>query len=248
MRHLALVTCLVELTAAVAAAQPLPEQAPTDFRFALVRWAGDFDSRASGWSRLAWELRRRTTIAVDLEVAPVELGSPALFEHPLLVWQGDTAIPSLAEEAVLRLRQHLTAGGTLLIDAADGLPDGPFLRSARRELARVLPDAPLGRVPAEHVIYKSFFLVDRHGGRVLAQPFLEGMFVEQRLAVILSANDLGGAMARDPFGQWLYDVGPGGEAVREMSFRLGINLVMYALCLDYKDDQVHIPFILRRRR
>jgi hypothetical protein len=22
---------------------------------------------------------------------------------------------------------------------------------------------------------------------------------------------------------------------------------MYALCLDYKDDQVHAPFILRRR-
>ena len=29
--------------------------------------------------------------------------------------------------------------------------------------------------------------------------------------------------------------------------RLGINLVMYALCLDYKTDQVHVPFILKRR-
>ncbi len=28
----------------------------------------------------------------------------------------------------------------------------------------------------------------------------------------------------------------------------GVNLVMYALCLDYKEDQVHIPFILQRRR
>ena len=24
------------------------------------------------------------------------------------------------------------------------------------------------------------------------------------------------------------------------------NLVLYALCLDYKDDQVHAPFIMRR--
>ena len=29
---------------------------------------------------------------------------------------------------------------------------------------------------------------------------------------------------------------------------MGINLVMYALCLDYKTDQVHVPFIMRRRR
>jgi hypothetical protein len=33
-----------------------------------------------------------------------------------------------------------------------------------------------------------------------------------------------------------------------MSFRLGINVVMYALTGTYKKDQVHIPFILQRRR
>ena len=34
----------------------------------------------------------------------------------------------------------------------------------------------------------------------------------------------------------------------ETAVRWGINAVMYALCLDYKSDQVHIPFILKRRR
>ena len=61
-------------------------------------------------------------------------------------------------------------------------------------------------------------------------------------------NDLGGAWARDAFGRWEYEVSPGGARQREMAFRLGINLVMYALCLDYKDDLVHTPFILKRRR
>ena len=41
---------------------------------------------------------------------------------------------------------------------------------------------------------------------------------------------------------------PGGDTQRELAFRLGINLAMYALCLDYKTDQVHVPFILRRRQ
>jgi hypothetical protein len=29
--------------------------------------------------------------------------------------------------------------------------------------------------------------------------------------------------------------------------RLGVNVAMYALCTDYKDDAVHLPFILKRR-
>jgi hypothetical protein len=136
----------------------------------------------------------------------------------------------------------------MLVDASDGQPNGPFLRAVKRELRRIFPDQPLMRVPMDHVLYKSYYLLDRHGGRVPAQPFLEGLLVQDRLAVVVTANDLAGAMARDEFGQWQYDVGAGGQATREITFRLGVNLVMYALCLDYKEDQVHIPFILRRRR
>ena len=38
------------------------------------------------------------------------------------------------------------------------------------------------------------------------------------------------------------------ESEREEAFRLAINLVMYALCLDYKTEQAHIDYILRTRR
>ena len=41
---------------------------------------------------------------------------------------------------------------------------------------------------------------------------------------------------------------PGGDTQREEAFRLGVNLVMYALCLDYKTEQAHIDYILRTRR
>jgi hypothetical protein len=72
--------------------------------------------------------------------------------------------------------------------------------------------------------------------------------LQGRLSVVLSLNDLQGAWARDSFGAWEFDVVPGGESQRERAFRLGINIAMYALCVDYKDDQVHIPFIMKRRR
>ena len=59
---------------------------------------------------------------------------------------------------------------------------------------------------------------------------------------------LGGAWARDDFGNYDFPCEPGGEKQRELAFRMGVNFVMYALCLDYKSDQVHVPFIMKRRR
>ena len=47
-------------------------------------------------------------------------------------------------------------------------------------------------------------------------------------------------------GRPLAAVVPGGERQREMAYRFGINLVMYALTGNYKADQVHVPFILER--
>ena len=77
---------------------------------------------------------------------------------------------------------------------------------------------------------------------------MEGVIRDDRLVCAYVANDLGGAWARDDFGNYDFPCEPGGEQQRELAFRLGVNLVMYALCLDYKSDQVHVPFIMRRRR
>ena len=43
-----------------------------------------------------------------------------------------------------------------------------------------------------------------------------------------------------------YPVVPGGEVQREMAFRVGVNIVMYALTGNYKADQVHVPALLER--
>jgi hypothetical protein len=41
---------------------------------------------------------------------------------------------------------------------------------------------------------------------------------------------------------------PGGEIQREHAVRLAVNIAMYVLCSNYKDDQVHAPFLLQRGR
>ena len=112
----------------------------------------------------------------------------------------------------------------------------------------MLPQSELTPVPQEHVIYKTFYLLDHPTGRVQASPVLEMARVGKRAAVVYSRNDMAGAWSRDDRGDWEFDVTPGGEAQREYAIRTGVNLAMYALCLDYKDDAVHLKYILGRRR
>jgi hypothetical protein len=96
-------------------------------------------------------------------------------------------------------------------------------------------------------VYRSFYLLDRPIGRVASSDHLEAVVRSGRAAVIYTRHDLGGAIERDNLGNYLHSVEPGGDTQREMAIRFGVNLVVYALCLDYKDDQVHAPFIMRRR-
>lgn len=226
----------------------LAEQSHADVEFALLRYTGgNYNPRPHGLPRLAWEIRKRTSIAMGLAVVEIDPSQDALFNQPLLVWQGDAAFAPLPQGAIDRLRTHLSTGGSLLVDVSDAADESPFEASVRSDLKRIFPDNPVVQVPHKHVVYKSFYLVDRHGGRVPHRASLDGIFIDGRLAVVISGNDLAGAMARTAFGDWEYDVGQGGDALREMTFRLGLNWVMYALCLDYKEDQVHLPFILQRR-
>jgi hypothetical protein len=212
-----------------------------------IQHGGRWNPRPTALRRLMWELAQRTSIETGADAVPVRLGQRGLHRTPMLYLAGDGAMPPLPEGEVTALRRHLQYGGFLLVDAADGSDGSGFDASVRRELARVLPASPLLRVAREHVLYKSFYLLDHQGGRLSVKPWLEAQVVNGRVAIVYSQNDLGGAWARSQLGDWEYACTPGGEAQRETAFRLGVNLAMYALCTDYKDDSVHLPFIMRRR-
>jgi hypothetical protein len=216
--------------------------------FAQLRLGGRWDPRPDGLPRLAWEVAKRTSIDTSPVVRALGAADPDLFRHPFAVLSSDAALPPLADVEVSALRRYLSYGGFLLVDDASAQSGGPFESSARQQLARILPAARLTRVPREHVLYKSFYLLDGPTGRSAARPDLEAIDVGGRVAVLYSPNDLMGALARDSLGTWQLEVVPGGETQREKAIRLGVNIAMYSLCLDYKEDQVHIPFIMKRRR
>jgi hypothetical protein len=217
------------------------------FAFAQLRYVGgDWDPHPSGPVPFIREIERMTSIEVEPERREIALHDPDLFSYPFLYVTGRREFSPFTQPEIERLRTWIEAGGTLLADDAAGTPGYGFDAAFRRELARAVPGSRLERLPADHTVFKAFFLVRTVAGARVVSPFLEGLTIQGRTAVIYSANDLLGAFARDPLGRWVDSCAPGGERQRRLAFHLGVNIVMYALCGDYKQDRIHTPFLRQR--
>jgi hypothetical protein len=219
------------------------------FRFAVLRThgGGDFGRQASIAPMIA-ELERRTSVHADPAPVFVNASDPEIFNNPFLLLAGADEFAPFNEQELANLRRYLQYGGFLFADNSQLLANYGFDKSFRAFAAALFPDRKLERVPSDHPLFQSFYMIEFVPGRNVVNPFFEGIAFDGRTPVIYCHNDLSGAWARDALGNFVFPVTPGGERQREMSFRQGVNLIMYALTVDYKKDQVHIPFILQRRR
>ena len=201
--------------------------------------------RSSGAGRWSWELVRRTSAPARLVPSEVAADQPALQAEPFAIWAGDSDPGPLSASEVRGLMRFMRLGGVLVVDDSNpGL--GAFGRGARRELARVLPESAPVRLDPGHVIFKTFYIVDRPVGRVLGPANVSAIVRGKNTQVIFLEHDLLGALARSGEG-FALGTEPGGLEQREHAVRLAVNIAMYVLCSDYKDDQVHAPFLMRRR-
>src|SRR6201999_787362 len=124
-------------------------------------------ARATAPARWAWELLQRASAPARLHPSGVRAGDPAIVDAPFLYWSGDTELAPLTGAEIAGLRSFLALGGILLVDdagaGAHGEPSA-FGRSARRELARVVPDAAPITIGTDHVIFRTFYLLRRAEG------------------------------------------------------------------------------------
>jgi hypothetical protein len=232
----------------LAAVAPIAYAERGRFRLARLQIAGLPDPRPTALKRWGWELQARTSLEPEPDPVAVTMLDGDLFKHPMVLLCGDQGFSAPSDAEVARLRRYLTFGGFLVIDSAEGRAGGAFDDSVRKLLARVLPTDLPKRVAEDHVLWKTFYLLHAPAGRIMAAPYLESVERDKRIAVLYSQNDLCGALARDGFGRYEHEVIPGGDTQREYAHRLAVNITMYALCLDYKEEQAHIEFILRSRR
>jgi hypothetical protein len=214
---------------------------------ALLNHGGGSQSRPRAVEQLMWEVSKRTSIRVRERPNRIRALDSTLFENPCLLWIGTGACPAFTDTERARLSRYLRGGGTLLISDASVPGDDAFDACVRREMSAIWSDREWIILGNDHTIYRTFYLIENPQGRIRRSQALEGVMFDDRSPVIYERNDLFGALGRDKLSGWAMPVFPGGQRQREMAFILGINLVMYATCLNYKRDQVHVTEILRRR-
>lgn len=222
----------------------------------------DSISRA-GLTGLGQALANRTAFEPGEPVA-VDLARDELAFFPVLYVPLTASGAAPGEAAARRLDAYMKNGGTVIFDTRDALasrPGGapsPEGQALRRMLATL--DIPeLEPVPRDHVLTKTFYLLERFAGRyATGETWVEALPPapdgERRPAragdgvspIIITSNDLAAAWAVGRGGEPLYPtVGPDPRQ-REMALRGGVNIVIYALTGNYKADQVHVPALLER--
>ena len=262
----------------VAALSAMPRDALADDAFAIAATTelklghivtGDrqLDEMAqAGLRGLSETLFFRTSVEPGEPMA-VSLETDEIGLFPFLYWPITPDQPTPSVEAYEKLNRYLRSGGMILFDTRDAdvagfgaaSPNGRKLQ----QLAASLDIPALEPIPEDHVITRTFYLLQDFPGRHTARDVwveaapadaeqIEGMpfrnLNDGVTPVVIGGNDWAAAWAIDNRGNALYPVGRGfgGERQRELAFRFGINLVMHVLTGNYKSDQVHVPALLDR--
>ena len=241
--------------------------ASTDIRLGYVI-TGDArmdDVSEAGLAGLSAALTRRTSVEPESPLG-VDIERDELSLFPMLYWPITERQQIPSDAAYSALNRYLRAGGMIVFDTrdADVSRFGGTSPNARRlqAIAQPLDIPPLEPLPADHVLTRTFYLLQdfpgRHASRdvwVEAAPDAEEVegipfrtLNDGVTPVLIGGNDWAAAWATNANGQHLFPVGRGfaGERQREIAYRFGINLVMHVLSGNYKSDQVHVPALLDR--
>ncbi len=194
---------------------------------------GGADDAPNAWQNVIrqarFELKQR--FKVERRMIAAELDQ--LANYPMVFMHGRTRF-SWNEDERDALRRYLENGGLLCADSI--CSSGGFVEAFRQEIAKVFPDTTLQRIPADHSIWSM-----KHGGypldsvamhqtanvpggvrRFRTPPLLEGIFIDDRLAVVFSPHDLSCAMENATAAQCDgYD--------KDDAARIGVNVILYAL-------------------
>ena len=214
-----------------------------------------------GLAGLSKVLTARTALE-PAEPMGVDIDKDELAFFPVLYWPVREDAEPLSDATLAKVDAFMKQGGFIIFDTRDQDTAMPGTNTQSKALSRLIGQLdvpPLEPVPETHVLTKSFYLMRSFPGRfdggtlwVEAEPEDEADRTERSRrtdgvsSIVVTSNDLASAWALDDGNRPIYAAVPGGEVQREMAFRAGVNLVMYALTGNYKADQVHVPALLER--
>lgn len=199
-------------------------------------------------------------ISIDIEVDDISL-------IPFIYWPISDQQPVLSSVAVAKVNTYLHNGGLIMFDTRDsqlggGFGGGSANGAVLQRLTARLEIPPLAPIEPDHVLTRSFYLLEVFPGRwekgalwveapsslttIEGSPFRN--LNDGVTPVVIGGNDWASAWAINPQGRPMYPVGQGlrGDRQRELALRFGVNLIMYVMTGNYKSDQVHVPALLER--
>ncbi len=264
----ALPSAHAQTTAPTAAADEFAMKATLQPRLAYVI-TGDADVDAvskAGLQGLTLFLGQRTALEAG-EPVGLDPQRDELSFFPLIYWPVVPSAGKPPQKSLEKIDAYMKQGGTILFDTRDAVETVPGASDNRspgmvalRSILSSLDIPELEPVPQDHVLTKTFFLLKEFPGRFTGGPlWVEALPAASEddpdrparagdgvSAIIITSNDLAGAWAMRPDGQPMLPLVPGEPRQRELAFRAGVNIVMYAMTGNYKTDQVHIPALLER--
>jgi hypothetical protein len=217
-----------------------------------------------GLDGLSQFMTYRTTLEPGAPVG-VDITKDELSFYPIIYWPVSATAPMPSAAAISRIDAYMRSGGTVLFDTRDqfsSLDNSGGTSPNGERLQQILANIdipPLEPTPTDHVLARSFYLLNNFPGRYNGSP----LWVEARqdsrnqgtalsssgdgvTPILITGNDFAGAWAVDAQGNSVLPTVPPDDMQREHAFRSGVNIMMYMLTGNYKADQVHVPALLER--
>lgn len=204
----------------------------------------------SGLLGLANALEQRTNIEPNGTIG-INLEKDELAKHPIIYWLIPKNGMEISQKSRDALNKYMQNGGILFIDTQALGMENSRAQNNLKKAVYGLKIPPLEKVPPDHVLKKSFYLLQNFQGFYKNSS----LWVESAASKDVSANDgvtpiiiSDGNFAR----LWAGSKGQsittifGGNFDDELGIRAGINIIIYALTGQYKGDQIHINSILKK--
>ena len=206
-------------------------------QIAKLKHSGGWDVAPRALKNLLMGLNKQVGEMATTKDKVLEASDPDLYKYPLVYMHGRTAF-SLSEKGIEGLRQHLNRGGVLFADACCGAR--AFDLSFRDLVKKLYPNAEFKRIPMSHEIFSDSVFHDLTKGvkrRVpevinpdeplavnvqTVEPYLEGIEIDGRYAVIYSKYDISCALERQT------SAACAGYLPQD-ALNIAVNVVMYAL-------------------
>jgi hypothetical protein len=196
------------------------------FQLAVLKYkgGGDWYSNPTSVPNLVEFCNKELGMNLNADVPAVEVGSPDLFNYPLVHMTGHGNVVFTPGD-VENLRNYLMAGGFLHISDNYGMD--PYIRT---QMKRVFPELEFVELPFAHPIYHQKFNFDRGLPKIHEHddgaPKGLGLIYEGRLVCFYDfESDLG-----DGWEDWEVHKDP--ESVRKLALEMGANIIRFVMLGD----------------